>query len=165
MLRLSGEVADGSVLFVSAGLNYIRWASVRIEEGRVRGGSADAHTHPITVFAINSVDEDGNAAWASVWARLVFCHQYGSNGLTDVYDVSHELNALVKLGGYQAVLDGMPDRWVEDLTIAGTPEECAQEISAFYATVADSVAMLPVATDRMDEVVRLTANSVLPRLS
>jgi len=59
----------------------------------------------------------------------------------------------------------MPDRWVEDLTIAGTPEECAQEISAFYATVADSVAMLPVATDRMDGVVRLTANSVLPRLS
>ena len=55
----------------------------------------------------------------------------------------------------------MPDRWVEDLTIAGTPEECAEEISAYYATVA----MLPVATDRMDEVVRLTANSVLPRLS
>jgi hypothetical protein len=36
MLRLSGEVADGSVLFVSAGLDYIRWASVRIEEGRAR---------------------------------------------------------------------------------------------------------------------------------
>jgi hypothetical protein len=55
----------------------------------------------------------------------------------------------------------MPDLWVGDLAIAGTPEECAQEILSFYA----AVALLPVATDRMVEVVRLAPNSVLPRLS
>ena len=36
---------------------------------------------------------------------------------------------------------------MEDLTIAGTPEDCAEEISAYDATVAHAVAMLPVATD------------------
>ena len=55
----------------------------------------------------------------------------------------------------------MPDLWVGDLAIAGTPEECAQEILSFYA----AGALLPVATDRMVEVVRLAPNSVLPRLS
>jgi hypothetical protein len=43
MLQLSGEVADGSVLSVYAGLDYVRWANVRIQEGRARGGRADAH--------------------------------------------------------------------------------------------------------------------------
>jgi 5,10-methylenetetrahydromethanopterin reductase len=72
MLRLSGEVADGSVLSISAGLDYLRWANVRIVKGRARGGRAGAHPHPITVFAIYAVDEDGNAARASARARLAF---------------------------------------------------------------------------------------------
>ncbi|MDP7549467.1 MAG: LLM class flavin-dependent oxidoreductase [Alphaproteobacteria bacterium] len=162
MLQLSGEVADGSVLSVSAGQDYVRWAKQRIEEGRVRGGRTDRH--PITVFAIYAVDDDGDAARATARARLAFYRQLGSNGLTDVYGVSDELNALVKRGGYEAVLEGMPDQWVEDLTIAGTPEECAAKISAFYAAGADSIALFPAATDRIDEIVRLTADGVLPRL-
>ena len=162
MLQLSGEVADGSVLSVSAGHDYVRWAKQRIDEGRARGGRTDRH--PITVFAIYAVDDDGDAARASARARLAFYRQNGSNGLTDVYGISDELNDLVKRGGYQAVLDGMPDSWVEDLTIAGTPEECAAKISGFYAAGADSVALFPVAADRTDEIVRLTADSVLPRL-
>ncbi len=162
MLQLSGEVADGSVLSVSASHEYVRWAKARIDEGRARGGRADRH--PITVFAIYAVDDDGDAARASARAKLAFYRQNGSNGLTDVYRISHELNALVKQGGYETVLEKMPDRWVEDLTIAGTPEECAAKISAYYAAGADSVALFPVAADRIDEIVQLTADRVLPRL-
>jgi 5,10-methylenetetrahydromethanopterin reductase len=162
MLQLSGEVADGSVLSVSAGHDYVRWAKARIEEGRARGGRTDAH--PITVFAIYAVDEDGAAARASARAKLAFYRQNGSNGLTDVYGISDQMDALVKQGGYEAILQGMPEQWVEDLTIAGTPEECAAKISAFYAAGADSVALFPVATDRTEEIIRLTADQVLPRL-
>ncbi len=162
MLQLSGEVADGSVLSVSAGHDYVRWAKARIDEGREKAGRTDAH--PITVFAIYAVDDDGDAARASARSRLAFYRQNGSNGLTDVYGISDELNDLVKRGGFEAVLDGMPDAWVEDLTIAGTPEECAAKISGFYAAGADAVALFPVATDRIDEIVRLTADQVLPRL-
>ena len=34
MLRLSGEIADGTVLSVAAGHDYVRWARARIDEGR-----------------------------------------------------------------------------------------------------------------------------------
>jgi len=162
MLQLSGEVADGSVLSVSAGHDYVRWAKARIDEGRARAGRTDRH--PITVFAIYAVDDDGGAARASARARLAFYRQNGANGLTDVYGISDELNALVKRGGYEAVLNEMPDQWVEDLTIAGTPEECAAKISAFYAAGADSVALFPVATDQLDQIIRLTTERVLPEL-
>lgn len=162
MLRLSGEVADGSVLSVAASHEYVRWSRARIDEGRQRGARRDKH--PITVFAIYAVGEDGAAARAAARASLAFYKQYGSNALTDVYGISDELNALVAEGGYDAVLRGMRDDWVEDLTIAGTPAECAEKIRGFYAAGADSVALFPVATDRVDDVLRLTAADVLPRL-
>ena len=162
MLRLSGEVADGSVLSVASSHEYVRWARDRINEGRERGGRTD--DHPVTVFAIYAVDANGDAARASAKATLAFYKQYGSNALTDVYGISDELNGLVASGGYAALLAGMPDRWVDDLTIAGTPEECAAKITAFYDVGADSVALFPVATDRVDDIVRLTSDDVMPRL-
>lgn len=162
MLRLSGEVADGSVLSVASSHKYVQWARERIDEGRVLASRTDHH--PITVFALYAVDDDGDAARASARSTLAFYRQHGSNALTDVYGVSDELNALVAEGGYEAVLAGMPDQWVDDLTIAGTPAECAAKISAFYAAGADSVALFPIATDRIEEIVRLTADRVLPEL-
>lgn len=162
MLQLSGEVADGSVLSVASSHEYVHWAKDRINEGRERSGRTDAH--PITVFAIYSVDTDGAAARAAAKATLAFYKQHGANALTDVYGISDELNALVSAGGYEAVLAGMPDQWVDDLTIAGTPEECATKIRGFHDAGADSVALFPVATDQVDEIVRLTANEVMPWL-
>jgi len=162
MLRLSGEVADGSVLSVGSSLDYVRWARDRIDEGRARSGRTDSH--PITVFAIYAVGEDGDAAGASAKRTLAFYKQYGSNALTDVYGNSDELNALVAAGGYDALLAGMPDQWVDDLTISGTPDDCAAKISGFFDAGADSVALFPVASDRVEEIVNLTANEVMPRL-
>jgi 5,10-methylenetetrahydromethanopterin reductase len=162
MLQLSGEIADGTVLSACSSHTYVRWAKERIEEGRERGGRTDSH--PVTVFALYAVDDDGDAARASARATLAFYRQYGSNALTDVYGVSDELNALVAEGGYDAVLAGMPDQWVDDLTISGTPAECAAKIQGFYDAGADSVALFPIATDRLDEIVRLTADRVLSAL-
>ncbi len=162
MLRLSGEVADGSVLSVAAGHEYVRWAKNRINEGREQGGRTD--DHPITVFGIYSVDEDRDAARAAAKATLAFYKQHGSNAITDVYGIAEELNALVAAGGYDALLAGMPDQWVDDLTISGTPEECAERIAGFYDAGADSVALYPVATDRVDEIIRMTADEVMPHL-
>ena len=162
MLRLSGEVADGSVLSVAGSHEYMRWAKDRIDEGRERGERTDKH--PITAFAIYAVDADGDAARASARSTLAFYKQHGSNALTDVYGIGDELNALVAEGGYDALVAGMPDNWVNDLTISGTPEECAERIAGFYDAGADSVALYPVATDRVDAIVSLTAEEVMPRL-
>lgn len=161
MLRLAGEIADGTVLSVASSHEYLRWARDRIDEGRRRGGRTDEH--PVTVFAIYAVDDDGDAARASAKATLAFYKQHGSNALTDVYGVSEELDALVDAGGYGALLAGMPDQWVEDLTIAGTPADCAAQIAGFHDAGADSVALFPVATDRVEEIVELTAAEVVPR--
>ncbi len=163
MLRLSGEIADGTVLSVAASTDYIRWAHERIDEGRAIGGRTEKHR--VTVFALYSVDGDGDTARAAVRGPLAFYKSNGPNALTDVEGISDQLREVLDRGGYERLLAEMPESWVERLTIAGTPEQCAAKIRAFYDAGADSVALFPMPSDQVDRMVRLTAGDVLPRLA
>ncbi|HEV7469162.1 MAG TPA: hypothetical protein VGO23_05185 [Pseudonocardia sp.] len=58
----------------------------------------------------------------------------------------------------------MPDQWVEDLVVAGDPDECAAKIQALIDAGPDAVDLAPVATDRAKEVVQPTAREVLPQV-
>jgi 5,10-methylenetetrahydromethanopterin reductase len=58
----------------------------------------------------------------------------------------------------------MPSQWIEDLTIAGSPAECANKIRAFGEAGADTVALFPLPTERLDDLIALTAREVLPIL-
>ena len=162
MLRLSGEIADGTVLSVAAGHDYVRWARERIEEGRHLAGRSD--NHRMTVFAIYSVAGDPREARQAVRDPLAFYKSLGTNALTDVYGISEQLRGLIDRGGHEAVRQGMPDQWIEDLTIAGSPEEVAAKIKGFYEIGADSVALFPMPSDQVDRMVQLTAEQVLPLL-
>jgi alkanesulfonate monooxygenase SsuD/methylene tetrahydromethanopterin reductase-like flavin-dependent oxidoreductase (luciferase family) len=162
MLRLSGEIAGGTVLSVAAGHDYVRWAKERIDEGRRSVGRSDPHR--ITLFAIYSVDGDPRQARKAVRGPLAFYKSLGANALTNVYGISEQLRTLIDAGGYQAVRDGMPDQWIEDLTIAGTPQEVAAKIQSFYDIGVDCVALFPMPSDQVDRMVDLTSEQVLPLL-
>jgi alkanesulfonate monooxygenase SsuD/methylene tetrahydromethanopterin reductase-like flavin-dependent oxidoreductase (luciferase family) len=163
MLRLSGEIADGTVLSVAASTEYVQWARERIEEGRAIGGRTAKHR--VTVFALYSVDGDEDVARAAVRRPLAFYKSNGPNALTDVAGISDQLRDILDRGGYDRLVEEMPESWVERLTIAGTPEHCAARIRAFHEAGADSVALFPMPSDQVDRVVRLTADEVLPRLT
>jgi alkanesulfonate monooxygenase SsuD/methylene tetrahydromethanopterin reductase-like flavin-dependent oxidoreductase (luciferase family) len=162
MLALSGEIADGTIMSVAASDAYVRFARERIEEGRRAGGRTDAHR--ITVFALYSVAADAAAARAAVREPLAFYKSNGPNTLTDVHGSSELLADMIARGGYETIVAEMPDSWIDELTIAGTPDECAAKIRAFHAAGADSVALFPMPTDRVDDLVALTADEVLPQL-
>ena len=162
MLQLSGEIADGTVLSVAASHDYVRWAKEQIDAGRRVAGREDRHR--VTVFALYSVDKDPDVARAAVRGPLGFYKATGTNALTDVYGNSKQIEALLAEHGADSLADHMPDQWIEDLTIAGTPEECADKIRGFGAAGADVVALFPLPTERVDDLVELTAREVLPRL-
>ena len=48
--------------------------------------------------------------------------------------------------------------------MAGSPEEVAAKVESFYEIGADCVALFPMPTDRVDRMVELTAERVLPLL-
>jgi alkanesulfonate monooxygenase SsuD/methylene tetrahydromethanopterin reductase-like flavin-dependent oxidoreductase (luciferase family) len=162
MLRLSGEIADGSVLSVAASREYVAWARQQIDAGRSAAGRTDEHL--VTMFALYSVDPDGEAARAAMREPLAFYKSNGPSALTDVHGTSDQLKEILDRGGHEALLREMPESWIDDLTIAGTPEDCALKIRSYFEAGADSVALFPMPSDRVDDQVRLTGEAVLPLL-
>ena len=147
MLQLSGEIADGSILSVAAGVDYIRWAREQVDVGRDRAGRTDEHR--LTVFAIYAVDDDADRAKRAARRTLGFYKASGGrNALTDIAGISDELEELIARGGVDCVVEEMPDRWVEDLTVSGSPAEVAAKIERLRAAGADAVALFPAAESR-----------------
>jgi alkanesulfonate monooxygenase SsuD/methylene tetrahydromethanopterin reductase-like flavin-dependent oxidoreductase (luciferase family) len=163
MLELSGEIADGSIFSVAAGLDYVRWAREHIDAGRRKAGRSDPHG--ITVFALYSVDEDGDRARRALRPALAFYKAAGgANALTEVAGISEQVVDMKARGGADVIAREMPDSWVRDLTIGGTPDECAAQLRAFFDAGVDSVALFPVPADEADRIARLTAEEVLPQV-
>ncbi len=164
MLRLSGAVADGSILSVGASVAYVRWARERIEEGREEADRGDDHR--VTAFALYSVDADAERAFDQMRKPLAFYKAAGGpNALTDAYGISEVLSDMLARGGEEVVAAEMPDRWIEDLAIAGDPATCAERIRAYHRVGADSVALFPMPSDDTERLVEITASEVLPRLA
>jgi alkanesulfonate monooxygenase SsuD/methylene tetrahydromethanopterin reductase-like flavin-dependent oxidoreductase (luciferase family) len=163
LLALSGSVADGTVLSVLAGEDYLRFARRAIDEGRAAAGRTDAHR--ITAFAIYSVSPKRQVARRAARETLAFyAAAGGTNALTEAAGISAELQTLIDQGGVDAVRDGMPEDWVERLTVSGDPDDVVAQIKRLRAAGADAIALFPVPPDEVDELVRLTATEVLPRL-
>ena len=165
MLELSGEVADGSILSVLAGTDYIKWARERIAAGAAKSGR-DAGAHEMCAFAMYAIDEDGDKARAALRAIMAFYFTaMPKSALSDVYGISDELAALLADGGMENLAANMPDQWIDDLAIGGTPAECADKIQSFLDAGADSVGLFPVPPDEADRLVALTAATVLPQFA
>lgn len=164
MLQLSGEIADGTLLSVLVGTDYVRWARERIAEGAERAGR-DASEHRVTAFAIYSVDEDAEVAKQAVRSTAGFYLGAGGvNAITEQAGVSEELQALIDEGGPEAVVDGLDQHWFDELTIAGNPDDCAQGIRRLLDAGADAVALFPVPSSTIAAQTDLTARYVLPAL-
>jgi alkanesulfonate monooxygenase SsuD/methylene tetrahydromethanopterin reductase-like flavin-dependent oxidoreductase (luciferase family) len=163
-LRLAGELADGTVLSVLAGTEYIRWSRNRVSDG-ARAVGRDPAAHRLVTYVLYSVDHDPAKARAAVRDAVAFyLAAMPDNALTRVYGVSDELTDLITRGGAELIARELPDRWIDDLAIAGDPDECAAKLRAFLAAGSDSVALWLFPTDRGDEIARLTAREVFPRL-
>lgn len=160
MLQLAGEVADGSILSVGAGTDYVRWARERTDEGRARAGRTDHHA--MTVFTIYAVDADGDRARAAARSTLAFYKAAGGrNALTEVAGISDQVEQMLARGGKEAVEAEMPDEWVDALTTAGTPTDVVAGIRALLEAGADSVALVPADPTRLEETIELTASEVI----
>lgn len=141
--RLSGEIADGNILSVLACVDYVRRTRALIAEGAETASRPTRR--PLAVMAIFATSVDGAVAKRSVRDTIAFfLSEGGPSTLTDVYGISDELAEMLTRGGADLVAREMPDAWVEDLAVAGTPDECAEKIDRLLDSGAGSVVLAPV---------------------
>ena len=161
-LRLSGEIADGTVLSVLAGVEYIRWARQRIAEGMSVGGRSGHHQ--VTTYALYSCLKDGAAAKEALRQVTAFyLEAMPDNALSQVYGIVDEVGALLP-GGAERIAREMPDAWLDDLVVAGDPDECAAKLRALLDAGSDMIGLWPFPLEQSAEVLELTARDVFPRI-
>jgi alkanesulfonate monooxygenase SsuD/methylene tetrahydromethanopterin reductase-like flavin-dependent oxidoreductase (luciferase family) len=163
-LELAGEIADGCVLSVLAGVDYVRWARERIAAGAESAGRGSA-AHRVVTYVLYSVDADGRAAKEAIReATAFYLHAMPDNALSEVYGIQDRLQELVSAGGADHVARELPDSWLDDLAVAGDPDEVAERIGRLLGAGSDAVCLWLFPLERGEEVLELTAREVLPRL-
>jgi 5,10-methylenetetrahydromethanopterin reductase len=137
-IALAGEVADGLLLAEPATPPYIAESAERLAAGQPL----------IITYDAAAVAADGRAArdlvrpglawigepdWAPHLARLPFAAELAAHR-----------RAAGSPGKFAATL---PDAWVRELVLAGTPEEVRARIAARHAAGATGVVLIPAAAD------------------
>jgi 5,10-methylenetetrahydromethanopterin reductase len=149
-LAVSGRVADGTILSEPSSTRYIGWAREQIA---ARG------PHRLIVYAWCSVDRDGAAARAAL--RPVVAERLLAGGPQAEHLGEPGEVAALAAGGLERMLAEMPDEWIEQAAVVGTPDECAAAIRGLGEAGADSVVLVPPTAD-VDA--RALANELLPLL-
>ncbi len=161
-LELSGRMADGTLMSVLAGTRYLEESWVPIRRGMAAAGRAH---HLLPTYVLCHVADDGAAARAALRPLVAYylARIGAGNPLSAAYGLAPEITAMVERGGVDEVERAMPDFWIDDLAIAGSPDEVAAGIERYRLAGATSVVAVPLA-DRTAEQLDALAERVLPLL-
>jgi len=91
-----------------------------------------------------------------------FLAEFGVNTMTDAYGISDELAAMIERGGEEAVTAGMPDEWLEDLALVGTPREVADKMGAWLEAGLDAICIFQPEESLEERTLQLVGEEVIP---
>jgi 5,10-methylenetetrahydromethanopterin reductase len=162
LLRLSGQIADGTLFGAAAGLDYFRFAMAEVEKGLAKAGRP-AGSMAYSTVALTCVHRDGEVARAAARPILAsFLGEFGVNILTAAYGISEQLTAILESGGPDAVAEQMPDEWLEDLTLVGTPAEVVGKMQGWLDAGLDSICIFLPDEALERDTIELVAAEVIP---
>ncbi len=148
-LEISGRVADGTILSEYANPSYIAWAKEQIDLGRKNGGRQSPHR--LSLFAFAHAAQSTAAANEAL--RPMVAEAIASGGI-DTKLVPLGILPKVKelrAQGQSHVEENMPDEWINQLTMAGTPADWKTSIDNFIAQGITSVVLVPRPEAGVDE--------------
>jgi 5,10-methylenetetrahydromethanopterin reductase len=135
MLALSGREADGTVLSVLSGREYVRWARAQLRQA---GAGAE---HRLVVYALCAIDDHSDRARETLRALVAYVALPSPrNALSEVQGFAEEAEQLAALG-LDAAIPRVPDRWLDELTVAGTVTECTAKVISLLEAGADAVTL------------------------
>jgi alkanesulfonate monooxygenase SsuD/methylene tetrahydromethanopterin reductase-like flavin-dependent oxidoreductase (luciferase family) len=88
----------------------------------------------------------------------------GATPMTGVYGVNDQVDAMLKAGGAKALEEGMPEDWLDWLSVVGTPEEAATAIGKLFDAGSTSVVLCLTASEDLPEQLAFIGREVLPRI-
>lgn len=136
--RFDFRARSPTVLSVLSSPAYVEWAREQIREGLEAVGRDGGHR--VATFALYSVDHDSSRAKEAI--REAVAYFFGAeleSALVRVPGVPEEASVLLARGGTAHLAREMPAQWINELAVAGDPDECARGLRNLLQAGADSV--------------------------
>jgi alkanesulfonate monooxygenase SsuD/methylene tetrahydromethanopterin reductase-like flavin-dependent oxidoreductase (luciferase family) len=155
-LAISGSVADGTILAEFASPAYVSWAKSIIEKNK-----PEAKEHRITVLVFACVGETNAAAREQVRPLIASALAAGKvDGQLAPMGIMSEVKKLREKEIFNSLKTAIPNDWIDQLAILGTPENWEKSINNFIEAGADTVVLVPLPDKGLDEL-ELFANHFL----
>ena len=140
-LRLSGELADGTLLGWFSAPDYVRWARERIDEGRAAAGRTDDHA--VVALLVCSLDDDDPAAARAelrAWASSFLARQVG---LPQTVGTAPGRRLEAAIADRAPEEQSLPDEVIGEFMAAGTVADCRDFVERLFDAGADRVVLVP----------------------
>ncbi len=139
-LRLSGELADGTLLGWFSSPDYVVWARERIDEGRQHAGRTDAHQLvALCVLSISKDDPESALREIGGWARPMLAAM-GESPQMKASQVRNELAESLAASGDSEIL---PEPLLSQFVAAGDATMCRRMVDRLLEAGADRVVLVP----------------------
>ena len=133
-LRLSGQVAQGTILAEPVTPEYLAFARTRI-------AAAD---HQLVAYNLASVDDDPGVARSQVRGSLAVVGEPDWEPHVAVLDFAAELKELRRgAGSAAAFAAAVPDSWGDRLAIVGRPDVAREQLLDLHRSGADRISLIP----------------------
>ena len=139
-LRLAGKAGDGSILCEMSSPAYVRWAIGHIKAGMAEAGRMQ---HRVVVYLYAKVNPDREAARAAVRQALAARMPWADVHL-DALGITKDVDQFIKTHDVDDIARLMPDEWVDEFSVSGTPDQVAEAVQRWIDAGADSVVLLPL---------------------
>jgi 5,10-methylenetetrahydromethanopterin reductase len=155
-LTASGGIADGTVLSVLAGEGYVRWAAEMVVSG---GAGPD---HEIVAYALACAHHDADVARSRLRELFALYLLAGPrNPMTEKHGIADEAEALAALP-FEDAVHQIPDSWIDELAVVGTPADCAKQIARLAEAGASSVALCLVPDEPGESQIDYLSRELVP---
>ncbi|MFC4562433.1 LLM class flavin-dependent oxidoreductase [Nocardiopsis mangrovi] len=148
-LGVSGEVADGTLLAEPVTPAYVRQALTHI---------APTRPHRLVAYNVAAVDDDPAAALAAVRPALDVVGEPDWRPHIAPLPFHDDLLALrSRCDGPREFAGALPDEWVRQLAVAGTPGEARSRLEDLFDAGVTSAVLTPVGPDHLASLDALAA--------
>lgn len=142
-LALAGQIADGTILAERSSPAYITWVHQHIVRGQREAGRTDHHQ--LIVYTHCCIDADPAAARQRLRKEIAPVMATGAiNVQLAPMGILPEVEAMVLRGGADYLAEAMPDEWLDQLAVVGTPDDARASIERLAAAGVDSVVLVPL---------------------
>jgi alkanesulfonate monooxygenase SsuD/methylene tetrahydromethanopterin reductase-like flavin-dependent oxidoreductase (luciferase family) len=142
-LRMAGRSGDGTIVTEMSSPAYVRFAKEQIAAGMAEGKRPE---NKLVVFTLAKVGPDSTAARQKV--RSVMPERlFWANILLEPLGIAQEAMTLYREHGASGAAERMPEGWLDELSISGTPEQGAATYQRLAEAGADSIVLQPLDGD------------------